>query len=256
MHPIKLVACDIDGTLLQPGQTQIAPEVFEQIRRLQQKGILFCPASGRQHHSLQNLFAPVADSLYYLCENGSVIFAPNGSVLSKTVISRALAKRVIDKMLATPDCEALISGENVSYLITENASYIRHIKEEVGNLTRVVRSVGEIDEDIIKLAMYCPMGADMHLAAFQNAFGGELSVARGGKCWVDLTLADKGTGMRALCAAVGVSLQNVMAIGDNDNDLPMLSIVGQPVLMENAADALKKRFATRCQRVEDTLAAL
>ena len=39
MNHIKLIACDLDGTLLQPGQTEIAPAVFEQIRRLKEKGI-------------------------------------------------------------------------------------------------------------------------------------------------------------------------------------------------------------------------
>lgn len=55
---IRLIACDIDGTLLHGAQTQIAPEVFRQIRRLSAQGVIFCPASGRQYHSLRNLFAP------------------------------------------------------------------------------------------------------------------------------------------------------------------------------------------------------
>ncbi len=256
MHPIKLVACDIDGTLLQPGQTEIAPEVFLQIRRLQQKGIIFCPASGRQLYSLRNLFSPVADELYFLCENGSAIFDPDGNAFCKTVIPRELALRVIDKMLATPGCEALISGENVSYLITEHEAYIRHIQEDVGNRVCLVSSADEIKEEIIKLAMYCPMGADLHLPAFADAFGKELSVALGGKCWVDLTLADKGTGIKALCGALDIPLCEVMAIGDNYNDVPMLSAVGHPIIMENAADALKERFSHHCSRVEQLLAEL
>ena len=48
----RLVACDIDGTLLD-GSTAIAPAVFTQIRRLSRLGVYFCPASGRQYSSLQ-----------------------------------------------------------------------------------------------------------------------------------------------------------------------------------------------------------
>ncbi|MCD7767980.1 MAG: HAD hydrolase family protein [Oscillospiraceae bacterium] len=58
-EPIRLVVCDIDGTLLRGSETAIAPAVFAQVRRLDEKGILFCPASGRQHASMQRLFAGV-----------------------------------------------------------------------------------------------------------------------------------------------------------------------------------------------------
>ena len=58
---IRLIASDIDGTLLHNGAAEIDPVIFEEIHRLKQKGILFCPASGRQYHSLRRLFAPAAD---------------------------------------------------------------------------------------------------------------------------------------------------------------------------------------------------
>ena len=58
---IRLVASDIDGTLLPYGGTAIPEEIFAEIDRLAGKGILFCPASGRQYTSIRKLFAPVAD---------------------------------------------------------------------------------------------------------------------------------------------------------------------------------------------------
>lgn len=73
---IRLVTCDIDGTLLHGEETSIDTETLEEIRRLREKGILFCPASGRQYHSLRRLFAPVQDEIAYICENGSVVFGP------------------------------------------------------------------------------------------------------------------------------------------------------------------------------------
>ena len=55
---IRLVCSDIDGTLLQYGKKELEGEIFEQIRALHQRGIWFCPASGRQYTSLRKLFAP------------------------------------------------------------------------------------------------------------------------------------------------------------------------------------------------------
>lgn len=258
MNDIKLIACDIDGTLLQLGETEIAPAVFTQILRLREKGIIFCPTSGRQYDSLRKLFAPVADSVSYICENGAVIFGAGnpGPVLSKTVIRHDRAMALCHQILSHPDCEVLISGQNTSYLIPHDPGYVRHIREDVGNNVAVVDSPEAVPEEIIKISMYCPNGVGDHLQTLKDDWGGELSVALGGKLWIDMTLADKGTGIRALCQVMGIPLQNVMAIGDNYNDLPILSIVGHPVIMENAAPELKAQFVQKCSRVEDTLALL
>ena len=75
---IQLIACDIDGTLLTDGAAEINPKVFCQIRRLKERNILFCPTSGRQYSSLRRLFAPIADELYFICENGALVFDPRG----------------------------------------------------------------------------------------------------------------------------------------------------------------------------------
>ena len=61
---IKLICSDIDGTLLQYSKKELESEIFEQIRELHRRDILFCPASGRQYTSLRKLFAPVAVYAY------------------------------------------------------------------------------------------------------------------------------------------------------------------------------------------------
>ena len=71
---IRLIASDIDGTLLPYGEQAISEEVFQEIRRLERRGILFCPASGRQYTSVRKLFAPVADKLPCVCENGAAVY--------------------------------------------------------------------------------------------------------------------------------------------------------------------------------------
>ena len=63
-------------------------------------------------------------------------------------------------------------------------------------------------------------------------------------------------GLRRLCAVLGVPLEQVMAFGDNYNDLPMLELAVRPYLMESAAEELRTRFPLRCRRVEDVLAGL
>ena len=59
---IRLVCSDIDGTLLQYGKKELEGEIFEQIRALHQRGIWFCPASGRQYTSLRKHIHNAGDS--------------------------------------------------------------------------------------------------------------------------------------------------------------------------------------------------
>ena len=90
---IKLICSDIDGTLLQYGRKELEGEIFEQIRELHRRGILFCPASGRQYTSLRKLFAPVADCCVFLCENGGVIYKDEQCIAKNPVDPQRRAGR-------------------------------------------------------------------------------------------------------------------------------------------------------------------
>lgn len=101
---IRLIASDIDGTLLPYDETVMPLRLFPLIRRLRERNILFCPASGRQYHSMRTLFAPVADEMCFLCENGAVLYGPGteegAPLLSKTLLPRqealALSRAIMD----------------------------------------------------------------------------------------------------------------------------------------------------------------
>lgn len=255
---IRLIASDIDGTLLQGQENTLRPELFGEIRRLREKGILFCPASGRQYSSLRRLFAPVADELTYLCENGAVVYGPGnpGPILGKTIMARPRALALCREILAMPRCEVLISGANTSYLCPKQQDIVDHIRYFVGNNVAVVPEPEAIEEDILKVSAYCRDGARQVEPRMAPRWGAEFRCAVAGEKWLDFTLADKGTGLRCLCGALGVDLAEVAAFGDNDNDLPMLALAGTPYIMDGAAPALRRRFSHSCSRVEDVLRTL
>lgn len=254
MDMIRLVASDVDGTLLQNGERALSPELFRQIRRLREKGILFCPASGRQYHSLQGLFAPVAEELAYVCENGGVVYGPGspGEVLDKTVMERSAAEALSRDILALPGCELLISGENMSYVIPKQTDMAALMGEGTGNRVSVLSAPEDTPEDIVKVSAYCPAGTGA-IPAWLARKWGRFHPAVAGAAWLDFMEADKGTGLAGLCRALGIALGEVMAFGDNCNDLPMLRSVGQPWIMESAAADLRRRFPRRCGRVEEIL---
>ena len=252
---IRLIASDIDGTLLHGEQTDISPVIFQEIHRLHRKGILFCPASGRQYSSLRRLFAPVADELFYLCENGAVVYGPGhpGPVLCKTSMPRARALELCGDILALPACEVLISGADTSYLCPKQADIVDHIRYFVGNNTVLLSQPEEIGEDILKVSAYCREGAVPVESLLAPKWGTEFRCAVAGEKWLDFTLADKGTGLQNLCAALRISPKEAAAFGDNFNDLPMLRLAGSPYIMDNAVPVLRAQFSRHCRRVEDIL---
>ena len=123
----------------------------------------------------------------------------------------------------------------------------------MGNNTTILNSPEEMPEDFVKISAYYRPGAVKVEPELAAKWGSRFQVAVAGECWLDFTLADKATGIRALCRHLGMDPKDAMAFGDNFNDVPMLDAVGHPYLMESAAEALRQRYPVRCARPEDIL---
>lgn len=254
---IQLIVSDIDGTLLPYGTKQLDSSVFSLIHRLSQQGIRFCPASGRQFHSLRRLFGPVQDELCYVCENGAILYGfgteESAPVLGKTVMERTSAMGLIRDIIALDGSEVLISGANCSYLCQCDDSFVTRMQDGTGNHVQVVRDPEEIEEDIIKISACCRAGAAVPEKALGEKWSGVFNMAVAGAEWLDFTLADKGIGLRQLCSALNIPLENVMAFGDNWNDLPMLEAAGHPYLMASADPRLAEKLPRQCTSVPQVL---
>lgn len=253
---IKLIASDIDGTLVPYGQRELPQGLFPLIRRLKAAGVLFCPASGRQYHSMRTLFAPVADEVCFLCENGAILYGPGeedaAPILAKTAMPRREALELARDILTLPGCELLMSGANTSYVCDCPPEYITYLQEDKGCRVAVLSDVSQASEDILKVSAYCPGGTDAPKAALGPRWSG-LGMAVAGPDWLDFTLADKGVGLRGLCEALGVKLEETAAFGDNWNDAAMLEAAGQSWLMETAHPELLSRFPRHCGSVPAVL---
>ena len=132
-----MICSDLDGTLLPYGQSAVSGQALTLIRRLQARGVLFCPASGRQYTSLRRLFAPVAEGCVFLCENGAVVYK-DGAVIAKTPMPRDLALAIARDMWQGSEGrgEVMLSGENTSYLMERGLGMLRRIRE-IGNRYRL-----------------------------------------------------------------------------------------------------------------------
>ncbi len=255
---IRLVACDLDGTLLPAGRLEVSREAFGEIRRLAAKGIRFCPASGRQHTSLRKLFAPVADELYYICENGAIVYGPGspGPALDSVAMDRELALELCHDILAVPGCEIQISGDDRSYLCPKEQRIVYIMRDLVGNNVTVLERPEDVPEPVVKVAAYNPAGAEFVKSKLDERWKKHFRTAISGDCWFDFNATDKGGGLARLCARLGIATAEVMAFGDSWNDEPLLRAAGRPYIMGTADPELLARFPRRCGRVEDVLKTL
>lgn len=253
---IKLIASDIDGTLLQNGETEISQKFFAHASRLIDQGVAVCAASGRQYKSLRRLFQPEAERMYFLCENGAVVYGPGERLISRTIIHREIGLRLCHEILEIPDCELLMSGTNTSYLCPKSQDFVDLIQYFVGNNVCILPNPEAIPEKFVKISAYYLPGAALLEPILRPRWEQDFQIAISGEPWLDFNVADKGTGIRALCADLGITPGEAMAFGDNYNDIPMLDAVGNPVLMASAAEPLRARYANQSNRVEDILETL
>ena len=249
---IKMVCSDLDGTLLQYGKKLIEGEIFDEIRALHDRGILFCPASGRQYTSLRKLFAPVADDCIYLCENGAVVYR-GGKVIAKTPMPRALAEEIAwDFWNNTEDLgEVMLSGQNTAYLMERGLGMLKRI-QFIGNNYQIIHDPSEVPEEITKVSVYLHEGVESYTERFVPRWK-EANCAVAGPYWIDTTFANKGIGVRSICKTLDIALADVMAFGDNYNDVSMLDIVGVPYIMDGAAAPLREKYPNHTPRPEDVL---
>ncbi len=250
---IKMVCSDLDGTLIQYGEKGVQPELFDLIRALAAHGIRFCPASGRQFTSQQAQFAPVAQHCVYICENGAVVCDSQSKVLGKTPMPRALAEQIAWDFWNRSDGEGevMLSGENMSYLMSRGKGMVDRIRF-IGNRYRLIERPEQVPEEITKVSMYVDTGVEPYVPRFVPRWQ-QANAAVAGPKWIDTTLANKGTGVQMLCRALDIRPEEILAFGDNYNDVAMLDLVGRAYIMDSAAAPLRERYPWHTARPEAVL---
>lgn len=255
---IKLVASDLDGTLLQNGAQELTPRAVELIRQLTQKGIYFVAASGRQYDNERRVFDEIKDEISYIAENGSVCIH-NGQVISRTVIAPDLAARILDEVKRNGQFEIVVSREDSCFIENNDPEFVDHIVNVIKNTTQIVDDVRKVDGPILKIAIGNmkdgPHIIDKYLKHLQDVFEGEIKVVTSGNIWIDFIApgTNKGTALEKLLNSLGLSPEECMAFGDQYNDVEMLQFAGTSYAMSNAAPGIAYYSTYVTDSVEDVL---
>lgn len=251
---VKLIASDLDGTILRHGAQKVDKSTIEVIGKLLDAGLLFAPASGRQIVSLKRLFEPISDRLVYISENGA-LSEYRGEVIAKTAMERKLALQIVEDVYEQPHCEVLISGQHTAYIKPKTEEYLYRMTKVVNYKTTIIDKFSDIDEDILKIAVCDLSGINNSKEHFFSRWKGQASIAVSGKLYLDFmeSSVSKGKAMRQLQEYFGLSMDECMAFGDNYNDIDMLNSVTYSYVMETAADDIKKHGKYVTDWVEGSL---
>lgn len=254
-RPVRLIAVDIDGTLID--STLDIPEPnLKALRRAQQAGIHVVLVTGRRHRFAMPVAEQLGFELCLISSNGAITRSTSGALHYADMLPKSTAHKLCGHMADFSGCTVLTFdkdergaivvertdelGNNIQRWIDKNRTYI----EEVAPITTALVC------DPVQ-AMFCGTIERMQPAEVRlrdGALVDEISVLKTQYDHRDLCILDvlkhgcsKGSAVARWAEHLGVARSEVMAIGDNYNDVEMLEFAGYPVLMANASDDLKAR---------------
>ncbi|WP_028049658.1 HAD family hydrolase [Cellulomonas sp. URHD0024] len=227
---IRLIAVDMDGTLLDDDK-QIHDEFWPLLDDLADRGIVLCPASGRQFAALRRQIG--RPELVYIAENGAYVVRDDAEVSSETLdLETARSAIHLLRRAVHLDTGTVLCGKRSAYVERTDDAFLAEVHPYYARLELVEDLLG-VDDEILKVAVhdFGPVadGAGPLLADFEGA-------VISGAHWVDVMnpVADKGLALRHVQDALGVTREQTMAFGDYFNDVGLLDASAWSFAMDNA----------------------
>lgn len=250
---IKLVVSDVDGTLVEDGSNYIDPRLLEAILKLRGKGLQFAVASGRPVTSIESLFDPIKNKIFYLADNGAYVGC-YGRILYTTPVDKSTALELIEDARRLDGCELVISGPRMEYLETKDEGLVDWVVNGYGFEITRVEDLTQVEDEIIKVSIYKRHGAYEAAGHLIEKYKGRIKGAVSGDMWIDFNSPDvnKGNAVALLQESLGILPEETMVFGDQQNDVEMMKRAYYSYAVGNARDEVKKasRYVTG-QNTED-----
>lgn len=260
---MKLIATDLDGTLLNE-RGEVSKENAQAIHQALDAGIEVVVATGRAYEAAVKELEAVDLHLPMITLNGAVIFSEKHEMINHIPLDKDVARQIAkncqendiyfevftnkgvfstSREYFTQVIIDIVKTSNPDISTTEIKERIeeRFIVENVQFTTDYESILEQPDFVIYKLLAFSP--DDTKLAQVKDELQHIDSLTITASASVNLEFnhreAQKGSTLKAFAETKGIDMQDVMAIGDNYNDLSMLKIAGYSVAMENANDEIK-----------------
>ncbi len=267
--PIRLLALDIDGTLLTP-RGDLTPRNSTAINRARQSGVQIALVTGRRFNSARELVQRLELDVPLVSHNGALTknietletldYHPLDTEIARSII--AIGRECGMDMICCDDPDGLgkMVMEGVSEDNTSLRRYLDKYRDSVVDVSDLLEYVDHPPIQMMFSGRCDPM--DEFAEGLKSAIGERIQLFKTRYRSVDLTILDalsvtasKGASLAMIAQKHGVAREEIMAIGDNHNDLTMLRYAGLGVVMANAEDELKQmRFKLTASNEEDGVA--
>lgn len=215
---IKLVVCDVDGTLLPHGEEILSEEIINTIKEFNKNNIVFAAASGRQYGELRKIFRDT-DNIYYVsADGGAVVY--NGEVLKMNTIPSFAIRNVINKP------NLVFHGVFDSYCTDSKVFGI--IKDKYGDRAFLVRNdFDKIYNETIKISKYSAAYCEMPQCTY------EIYKTREWTEWIKVG-EGKEKATRFIQQKLGISNGETAVFGDGYNDMGMMRCGSKKYVMKKS----------------------
>ena len=238
---IKLFASDIDGTMMEDDGSELDPRYFEAIKKMKERGILFCVGSGRQYTALQRLFEPVRDDIAYITQNGSSLFYREELLFSSSM-TKEDSEQLVRDTYAIPGAQVMYCTDTTTYCGKNDWDCYRLMKDKFHYDIQMVDDPTKLPMPCVKYSLFLKEDVEEKCAPyFIPHWSKTHEVACGGKYFMDVMKrgTTKGGGLVRLMEKLGISPDEAIACGDNSNDIEMLRAVTHSVAVANARPEVK-----------------
>ena len=251
---IRVIATDMDGTLLDPKGQLDLPRLEKILDKLDQCDIRFVIATGNEVHRMRQLLGHLAERVVLVVANGARIFENNELIQAQTwddaMVDKALGhfkgRECQDQFVVTAMNGGFVKEGTV---FTELDKFMT--PEMIEKLYQRMNFVDEFDSNlfggVLKMSMVVgEERLDSVLQEINDLFDGHVRAVSSGYGCIDI-LQDgihKAWGLVELLKRWNLKPEQIMAFGDSENDIEMLELAGISYAMENAEEAVK-RVATK-----------
>lgn len=241
---IKLIASDLDGTIVPEGTKEINPELYDVVRKLNDKGIIFVAASGRDIGTMRTVITPVADIIFSISNNGGRITTYTNEDMVIYFLDFSLVKNIISDTRKDENVIFVsISTNSGTYSDSKDEEVLKWLLEGYGLDVIHVEDMIEKPLDVIKISVLTRGNAADVVEPYEKKYGDLCHVTVAGERWIDFThsMADKGIAFKNLIDMLGVNKEETWAFGDNLNDITMLNAAGVGFAAPGARDEVKAK---------------
>lgn len=246
---IKLVVSDLDGTLLNKDES-LSDEVIATIRKLDEKGIPFTIATGRLKYMIDEYAEKMAIKHPIVSCNGSILYKET-EILSENTFSIKPLRKLIEKANEM-GMTIVYSIQGKEYVLKETTWVLEKRKKfdryhDVHYFTEddwskvVVDKVNIVDE--------IRDGRVRELHPYSDNLEKEFAISHYGNVGMEIVAGGitKAIGLQELSKQMGIPMENIMAIGDSENDNAMLKVAGLGVAVGNAMPSTKENADYICE---------